>query len=305
MKILIYGANGYLGSHLVNCFVNAGHQVTGFVRSDAAAAQLRDCGAAAIIGDLTLREEAVSHCSSFDAVIFAAQLLLMDERHTVNAILDQLEGSNKTFIFTSGTGVLSERTDGKWSDLTYTDYENIVPSKYIGERHVTETIVRVACNRGIRTIVFRPPLIWGNGGTLTIQMLYISAAKTGAVCYLGSGQSLYSNVHAEDVAEAYRLSLEKGQPGALYHCVSGEENNRSLALAVARSLNLPTRSIDMDEAITLWDKFGALITMGACSRSRSPRCRDELGWRPNPDHLDIFDDIDHPNYLAAYEQAKQ
>lgn len=299
MRILIYGANGYLGSHLVRHFVGAGHDVTGFVRSADAAARLEAAGARAIIGDLAQLDAALAPLDRADAAIYAAQLMLDAEQATVGALLDRLAGSGKSFVFTSGTGVLSQRTDGDWSEDTFAEDDPFVPSKYIGARKETEDLVRTAASQDVRAFVVRPPLIWGNGGCLAVANFYESAAKTGEVCYVGRGLNLYSNVHVEDLARLYELVLEKGTPGKLYHAVSGETNFRTIAEAVAQTLAVPTRSVTLSEAMEIWDKFTALIGLSICSRSRSPRSRRELGWTPSPDRLDILEETRHPAFTAA------
>jgi len=304
MRVLIYGANGYLGGNLVKRMVAAGHAVSGFVRSEAATEKLKQAGAVPVLGDLDDLPATLAPLADADAIIYAAQLMLEPEHNTVKAMLEAIAGSGKTFIFTSGTGVLSERTDGDWSENTFSEYDEIVPSKYIGFRHVTENMVRDASQRGIRAIVVRPPLIWGHGGCPMIKNFYLSAAKTGAVCYIGRGLNLYTNVHVDDLAELYKLVIDKGVTGALYHCVSGETNFRSLAEGVARTLNLPTRSVDLGEGSEIWDKFTALIGLSVCSRSRSPRARKELGWAPSTDRLDIMEETRHPSLMALMQKSK-
>jgi len=298
MRILIYGANGYLGSHLVRHFVAAGHDVTGFVRSDDAASRLEAVGARAALGDLTDLDGALAPLSDADATIYAAQLMLDTERTTVEAIVNRLAGSGKSFIFTSGTGVLSQRTDGDWSEDSFAEEDVFVPSKYIGARKQTEDLVRAAASRDLRAFVVRPPLIWGNGGCPAITNFYQSAARTGEVCYVGRGLNLYSNVHVEDLTRLYALVLERGTPGKLYHAVSGETNFRTIAESVAQALGVPVRSVTLGEAMEIWDKFTALIGLSICSRSRSPLSRRELGWAPSPDRLDIIEETRHPAFAA-------
>lgn len=302
MNVLIFGSGGYLGSHLLKHLAASGHSVSGFVRNDAAAAKVRQQGGTPVLGDLEKDlDSALAQVSQADATIFAAQLMLEPENKVVGAMLDALAGSNKTFIFTSGTGVLSERTDGNWSENTFAETDEFVPSKYIGARCDTEKMVEAAAQRGVRAMVVRPPLIWGNGGCPMIKAFYESAEKTGAVCYIGRGLNLYSSVHVDDLAELYRLVLEQGDAGKLYHAVSGETNFRSLAEGVARTLNLPTRSIDLGEGAEIWGKFTALIGLSTCSRSRSPRSRRELGWAPSPGRLDIMDETHHPAFMRIME----
>jgi nucleoside-diphosphate-sugar epimerase len=107
-----------------------------------------------------------------------------------------------------------------------------------------------------------------------------SYEKTGAVCYIGEGLNCYTTVHVDDLADLYLAAAERGAAGALYHAASGEVPNRAIAELLAKRLGCETRSVTMDEAMEIWDKFAVLIVLAASSRSRSPRSREELGWVP-------------------------
>jgi nucleoside-diphosphate-sugar epimerase len=296
MNILIFGATGYVGRHATARLLADGHAVTGFVRNASGELRMAELGAGSVLGSLDELGAVTPLFAQFDAVLWIAQLMLDEEARVVSAILDALVGTGKTFLFTGGTSLISERTDGDWSENSFAEDEPFVPRKQIARRLAIENMVRGANRPGLRTLCLRPPLIWGNDRIKIIADLYHSANATGAVCYMGRGLNCYSNVHVEDLAEIYALALEKGVGGALYHAVSGEVNYRQMAETIAAHLGLPTRSIDFAEAAELWDKFTALIVFGSCSRSRSPRARSELGWLPHPDRLDLLGECVDPAY---------
>ena len=297
MRILVLGATGYLGSHIARHLKASGHQVSGLSRTSEGDQALGTHDVVPLRGDLSHPDTIIDMMRQHDATIYSAQLTLQQEFDTIAALLKAARERDHHFIFTSGTGLLSQRTDGFWSEDSFAEDDPFEPSKYIGLRLETETMVRNAGSSGsVRSMVIRPPMIWGHGGCGHLRMFYSDAGRSGEVGYLGAGLNLYSNVHVDDLAEVYRLALEKGTAGALYHAVAGELNNRTLAEAVARDLGIPARSIDFAEGVRRWGKFETLIGMATCSRSRSPRTRRELGWTPR--HLDLLTDIGHPAYRA-------
>lgn len=304
MNIIIFGASGYIGSHAASRLLSAGHSVTAVVRRPGSVSRLESEGARVVVADLDDDQRLAEFGPGHDGIIWAAQLMLEDEGRVVGALLDNLAGTGKAFVFTSGTSLLSQRTDGDWSENTYTEEEAFPPRRQIAPRLEIESLVRAAVGRGIRGMCVRPPLVWGNGGSKVIADLYHSAVKTGAVCYVGRGLNVYSNVHVEDLAELYRLALEKGAAGALYHAVAGETAYRTIAERIASHLGVPTRGVSVSEAAEIWDRFMGPIVFSSCSRTRSPRSRSELGWAPADDRQDILDDCGHPNYRNALNRRE-
>jgi nucleoside-diphosphate-sugar epimerase len=297
MQVFVLGATGFLGGAIARRLVGSGHDVAGMTRSPEGAKRLRASGISPVLGDLEDDlEAALDAGSAADAIVFAPQLLLEPEHRAVSAFLDRLAGSGKSFIFTSGTGVLGQRTAGDWSPDSFAEDDPFTPARSIARRVETEDLVRGALSRNLRAIVMRPPLVWGPNDHGHVSAVYESVGRTGSACYIGRGLNCYTNVHIDDLARLFELALTKGTPGALYHAAAGEIPNRWIAEAVAHDLGCETRSLSLEEAFDVWGKFRALIVMGASSRSRSPRSRDELGW--TPEHLDLLSQVGDPRLRA-------
>jgi nucleoside-diphosphate-sugar epimerase len=289
MKVLVVGATGYIGSNCARHLAAVGHEVTGFARSEAGASRIRAAGHASFVGDIDDSVHLIERCRTADVTVFAPQLPVDQEAAVVSQLLDGLASTGRCFVFTSGTGVVGQRTAGAWSEDTFTEFDPFVPPRSIARRAETEALVLEAKSRGLRSIVVRPPMVWGAGQFAATELIYESVRKTGSACYVGAGLNLYSNVHIKDLIELYRLVIEKGSAGSLYHAVSGELCYRVIAELVARRVRCGTRSVSMNEAIEIWGKFATLIVLGVSSRTRCPRARAELGWLPS--HVNLIDSI--------------
>lgn len=70
MKVLVAGANGQVGKHVVRILAEEGHEVRAIIRAEDQAPALRDLGAEPIVADL---EGDVAHTAEgCDAIIFSA-----------------------------------------------------------------------------------------------------------------------------------------------------------------------------------------------------------------------------------------
>ncbi|NIB38348.1 NAD-dependent epimerase/dehydratase family protein [Pseudomaricurvus alkylphenolicus] len=281
MKVFIIGATGYVGSHVVKELIAHDHEVIGFCRNQAGSKKLETHGARAFIGDINNREALMSVAIEADATVFSPQIPNQEhEQEIVMDLLTTYAHTDKAFIFTSGTGVLAQRTNGQWSEDTFAEDDIVIPSKIVRTRYITEQLTRNSGYYDCRAMVIRPPNIWGEGVNGMAKLIADSVEKTGYACYVGSGLNLYTDVHVKDLAILYRLALERGTGGSLYHAAAGETSNRFLAEVIAGRMGVKTRSITIDAAFDVWGKFYTLVGMSASSRSRSPISRRELGWKP-------------------------
>src|SRR3954469_22885273 len=104
MKVFVTGATGYVGGSVATRLLQAGHEVIGLARSDAAAAGLRKRGIEPLTGDLNSYTPFITAAKRVDAVVNAAN---SDNPFVVHALLTALAGSSKTLIQTSGSSVIS------------------------------------------------------------------------------------------------------------------------------------------------------------------------------------------------------
>ena len=294
MRVFLTGATGFIGTAVAAELIGAGHQVLGVARTDAQMKTLAERGVEPHRGDLTDPASFVAGVKACDGVVHLAFIHdfsrfgenMEIEKATVMAMLDALEGSGKPFVATSGTALLAPGRLATEADA---------PARQ--GRGETEALVREAAARGVRSSVIRLPPITheaGDGGFL--PPLAAIARDKGVAGYVGDGANRWPAGNRADAAQLYRLALEKGEPGGVYHAV-GDEGvpTRQIAAAIGKRLGLPTASISADEVGAHFGFFAMFIGLDIAASSRLTQ--ERLGWRPT--HAGLIEDIETAPELAA------
>lgn len=302
MRVFVTGSTGFIGTAVVHELLTAGHAVAGLTRSDAGVAQLEGLRAQgadveAVRGTLEdldlLRRAAVAS----DAVLHLAYNhdfsryaeACATDRAAIGALAAALAGKAKPLVVTSATGGLwSTSTGGGGPDdapAPATEDDTADPAHpWSALRGQSEQLCRDLAARpdpaqAVRAIVVRlPPMTHGPGSSGFMSILVGAALRNGAAAYVGDGLNAWSACHRDDAARLYRLAMEKGRAGAVYHAV-GEEAVpvRDLAEAIGRRAGLPAVSIRLEEVKAHYGWFGFV---GANQRASSTKTKEELGWNP-------------------------
>ncbi|MFA5958233.1 SDR family oxidoreductase [Hyphomicrobium sp.] len=296
MRVFITGATGFVGSAVVRELLAAGHQVLGLTRSDKGAAALSSAGAEVHRGDLEDLESLKSGTSSADGVLHLgfihdftkfAENCAIDKR-AIEAMGDVLEGTNKPFIVTSGTGLVE-------AGVVVTEDMRRDGSAHVPR--VSEQAALAYVSRGVQAMAIRLPQVHGEKGKAgLITYLVESARQKGVAAYVGDGSERWAAAHRLDVARLYRLALEKGTANSIYHAV-GEEGVPMLQVmdVIGRALNVPAISIKKEEA---GDYFGPLAMFaGLDMPASSALTQQRLGWKPK--EIGLIADIGQPGYFQV------
>ena len=173
-------------------------------------------------------------------------------------------------------------------------------------RVAIDQLVLDSAQQNIRSAVLCNTLIYGHGavaGSASVQLprLVRQAQKSGVVRHVGSGGNIWSNVHIDDVAELYRLALEKTPAGTFYFVESGEASFRDMSAAIARVMKLgEPQDWPLGEAQKEWGYEMASYGLGSNSRVRGERARKLLGWQPQAHVGDRLDRAGHDGAAGGF-----
>jgi nucleoside-diphosphate-sugar epimerase len=189
MRVFVTGATGFIGSAIVQELTNAGHQVLGLARNDAAANALARLRVEAHRGDLSDTKSLAAGARACEGVIHTAFIHdfsayaagIETDRRAVEALASALEGSGKPLVIASGTLMVSHARPGTEQDA---------PASIDVPRAASEATVLAAAGRGVRGSVVRlPPSVHGDGDHGFVPRLIGIAREKGVSAYVGTGST--------------------------------------------------------------------------------------------------------------------
>ena len=297
MHVFLTGATGYIGGAVADALRAHGHAVTGLARSQESAEKLRARGIEPLIGDLGDAAALRRVAGLADAVIHAGAIrgpeMAGTDRVAVEAMLEGLADSGKAFLYTSGAFVYGDTGDGIVDETHPLGATSIIVWRQAVERDVV-----AAAQRGVRSVVIRVPLVFGNGGSFIIPRFLGLARTEGFARYVGSGTNRWSTVHVDDLADLYVRALDRADAGSTFNAAAGLSVEwREIAKAISRTAGAGgnVASWPVEEARAVFGPYAAGFVEN--QQLSSVRATSLLGWKAQ--RTSVLDDIEHGSYAAA------
>jgi NADH dehydrogenase len=197
MTVLVTGATGFVGGHVVHALRARGTPVRALVRDRRRGARLTAWGAELVDGDITDPVSLRAACTGADDVIHLVAIIrgsrTQFERVMAQGTRDLVRAAQATgvrrFVLASALG-LDERT------------KETVP--YYRAKWAMEQAVQDA---GIEYVIFRPSFVFGkDGGVLPT---FVRLARFAPVTpIVGPGTQRLQPIWVEDVAEYYAVAVD-------------------------------------------------------------------------------------------------
>jgi len=264
MKIVVTGATGFIGSHLVENLLERGYDTSVLVRSPTTQRRYRlswlNEGRAKVFhGDVTDASKVEEAVKGADVVFHLAALLgrwgIPEQQYfRVNVfgtqvVLKQSAKANvDQVIYLSSTGVMGrlKSIPGDVSDPCNptTPYER---SKYQAELLVKRGITE----KNIPATVVRSTHVYGPGDPHTLQ-LYKMMKKWKILPLVGGGKNLFQPIYVTDLVLALISCMEnKEASGSKVYIVAGNRivTFREFLMLSARTMNVATRDFNVPTAL--------------------------------------------------------
>jgi nucleoside-diphosphate-sugar epimerase len=278
MRIFVTGGSGYIGRAVVAELVRRGHHVAALVRSDAASATVRGLGAQAVHGSLESLDVIELAAREHDATVYLAAPTPPDGVAREAKVLDVLlrvAPDDHTIVYTSGAWVYGSR-----GDAVIDEDAPVNPIPIVAWRPAHEERVLAARSRGVRAVVIRPAVVYGDGGGIVGMLM--ASAKPGPVRVVGDGTNRWPMVRVDALAELYAAAVEKTPANGIYNASSAASVPYvEIARAASRAAggNGSIEHLTPENANAAMGGFAEALAIDL--RMSSEKAKRELGWDPH------------------------
>jgi 2-alkyl-3-oxoalkanoate reductase len=299
MKVLVTGATGFIGQHVVRWLTAENITVRAVVRNAASAPamRLRGSGVEVVEGDLSQPPTLTGLATGMDTVVHTAGLVgsgrgSSKAYHTANVegtralLIEAQRAQVGRFVHISTVGVYG--LGALQRDVQETQSIKPVGSAYVQSKADAEKMV---ANSGLPNVILRPYWVTGGGDRFLIPQV-AALLQAGRFTLIGSGQQQWSISAVENFGDAIALcAVHPRAPGHIYHVNDETAPVHEIVAIVAQALGLsePTQRTALALAVLknyliYWSKpkytVDLLFGLWKDATFSSAKIRQELGWKP-------------------------
>lgn len=255
-KILITGANGFIGSHLVEKFIAEGHQVFGLVRKTSDLSLIENMDIQLRYGDVTQPESLTEVCGGIDILVHNAGLASdwgsielfrsVNVEGTKNIAQAALEKGVKRIVQMSSVAI--HGFDNSFA-VKEDDALNPVYNYSTSKMEAEHWILDFGKKNNIEVTAIRPGNVFGERDHTFIEK-YIEALVSGQIAYVNGGKSMTCPTYVRNLRDAvYLASQNEKAVGEAFLITDGLEINwKDFTNALAEKMNVKKPKL----SIPLW-----------------------------------------------------
>jgi nucleoside-diphosphate-sugar epimerase len=254
MRLLITGANGFLGAHLASRLASQGHEVRCLVRAGSDRSALSNAGVSLVEGDVT---QPATLASALDGVEVCYHLAgirrgtTRDDFFKVNAEGTRLVGEamvaakGRRLVLCGSLAASGPSLNGQ----PRREEDPFAPQEWYGESKAeAERLLFTFANR-LEVTSCRPARIVGPGDHENLQ--FFKLVSRGVILRLGGRERRISFIDVDDVEDQLVLQGERREAvGQAFFCSSAQtESVESLMTYIAEVLGVRARVVPLPEAV--------------------------------------------------------
>jgi dihydroflavonol-4-reductase len=220
-KILITGGTGFLGTHIVRQFLDAGEK-TLRVMASSVPVWMKDAGVEAFEGSVTKREDVANAVKNVSAIFHLAGKVSRDNEDAAQMNKIHVEGTRllceaakeagvKTFLLASSSGTIAVSETDEVLDETYPTPLGIISrwAYYASKFYQEKTALENFNEKGAKLVILNPSLLLGTNDERLSSTKVVLDFMARKIPYTPSGGLNF--VDARDAATAFINAFEKGR----------------------------------------------------------------------------------------------
>lgn len=319
-KVLITGGTGFLGTHIVRQFLEAGEKNLK-VMASSVPEWMKEAGVEAVEGSVTDRDNVAKTCKGVSAIFHLAGKVSRDNNDAATMNKVHVEGTRllceaakeagvKTMVLASSSGTIAASEDEQVFDETFPQPVDVISrwayyaSKYYQERAALAEFD----GDGRRLVIMNPSLLLGPEDERLSSTKVVLDFLARKIPYTPSGGLNFVDVR--DTAAAFIAALEKGEHQEKY--LLGSENMtfaeffgrlERLSGVSAPMLRVPKKlamagSSLIESVFSNWGKTSPVAAKEVEQAEYfwyfdSTKARDELGFSPRDPQETLQDTISY------------
>lgn len=298
MRVLVTGANGFVGRALCDELLRYGQSVRGTLRQHEGRQALLERIEPIVVGTINAATDWKAALTGCEVVIhLAARVHVMDDTAqaplalyratntdaTLNLARQAAQAGVKRFVFVS-----TIKVNGEGRDEPYRESDAPAPQDpyAISKWEAEQGLWRIAEETGLEVVILRPPLVYGPGVKANFLRL-MQWVKKGWPLPLGAVRNRRSLLYLGNFVDAIRVCVvHPAAAGQTFLLDDGEVvSTPQLIRAVARAMGRPARLLAipvglLELAGALLGKRAAVARLAGSLYIDSSAIRSHLGWTP-------------------------
>jgi nucleoside-diphosphate-sugar epimerase len=254
MRVLVTGANGFVGGVLCRKLVSRGYEVRALVRATGDRKTLEGLAVEFLEGDVTdfpsLRaaargSEIVFHLAGIRRAPSRKQFFRVNAEGTRNLCEAMLEARARRLVLCGSLAAAGPSTPSQ----PKTESDPLEPTEWYGESKAEAERVAMTYADQLEIAIARPARILGPGDRE--NLLFFKLARRGVRLVIAGGPRPLSMVDVEDVAELLLLLAQKREAVGQAFFVAGPEQTtlEGVLASVAETLGIHTRTVYVPKAV--------------------------------------------------------